>query len=365
MKRLKEYAAAAFLLVCIAAVMAFPQDTAEGIGQGLELCTGKIIPSIFPMMLLCVMIVECGYAEKLGKLLAPVTRRVFCLPGEAGVAVLMSMTGGYPAGAKTVMSLYERGVVTLAQARRMALFCFCAGPAFLIGVVGGLTGSTAHGWLLMAVQVIAVTITGILVCRIGKKEEHNDFTMTHKSCGSMAGAIVASVSKSADALLQVCLYVVIFSAANELLVVTGCTENIIGILTSIGVKSQTAQAVIPVLLEVTGGCIRAVGAGLPMTAFAVGFGGLSVQMQVLALTESLGINKGLFFACRLMQGTISALLTAAAMEFLPEGMAVPASTSLNSASLSGSPQGAVMLLIMCAMCVLCMPSNSVIVKERA
>jgi len=68
-----------------------------------------------------------------------------------------------------------------------------------------------------------------------------------------------------------------------------------------------------------------------------------VHMQVLALTRKLQVNLLLFFAARVLQGLLSAALTAGVLAMLPEGTAVPASAQLHDHATSGSPQGAVVL----------------------
>jgi len=351
---------AAALAVASAAVLVlrFPSQTAQGTKYGLELCLQRVIPSVFPMMLVCLLTVECGYAGALGRLLAPAAGVLFGLPGEGAAAILLSMTGGYPAGAKAVAELYEKGAVTKQQAARMSLFCFCSGPAFLIGVVGGLTGSSLAGWLLMAVQTVVVTIMGVVICRIKKLPvpEKKSVVITNQTDVDLSSAIVSAVSKSASAMLQVCLYVIVFSAAGSLLSAAGISDAVQRLAGAVGAGKSLSAAIVPMLLEVTGGCVSAVSAGLPAVAFAVGFGGLSVQMQVLAITRRLGVDRKVFFAARCVQGAFSALLTAAALELLPE-TAITASTDFRPPAFSGSPQGAVMLVVMCAMCVLCLPHN--------
>ncbi len=356
--RINRFLGALMLMTAAVLVMAFPTQTAQGINSGIELCLGKVIPSIFPMMLLCMIAVESGYARRAGRVMQPVSKALFGLPGEAAAAVLLSMVGGYPAGAKAVTELYRCGAVSRAQASRMALFCFSAGPAFLLGVVGGLTGSAAAGWLLMGVQSVAVITTGVLVCRMKPLPEETLSCAAEKESGSgWSTVIVASVSKSASAMLQVCLYVIVFSAVNALMNTVGLSALTVKVMMFFGMDRYSAEAVLPVLMEVTAGCVRSVGAGLPMMAFAVGFGGFSVQMQVLSITKCLGVKTGRFMAVRLFQGALSALLTAIAVAVLPE-KAVCVNASFAQAGLSGSAQGAVMLVIMCMMCVMCLHDGS-------
>ena len=79
MKKFRELMGASVLIFCAVLVLVFPQQTAQGIDEGIELCLKRIIPSIFPMMLVSVLVVESGYAQKLGKLLAPVSYGFFIL----------------------------------------------------------------------------------------------------------------------------------------------------------------------------------------------------------------------------------------------------------------------------------------------
>lgn len=358
MAKLREWSLNAALISCAGLVLCFSDETAQGIDRGITLCLEKIVPSLFPMMLICILMVESGLASWVGRLLAPAARKLFGLPGEGASAVLLSMIGGYPAGARAVTELYSRGIVSKKQAGQMIMFCFCSGPAFLVGVVGGLIGSHAAGWLLMGVQLVTVTLIGMLVCRTGRKTEQTgrDAETQLPAAVSVSDCVVASVSKTASAMLQVCLYVILFSAVNEISGAVGLAGAAEGILTKLGLPEKVAQAVLPSLLEVTGGCVRSAGAGLPMIAFAVGFGGLSVHMQVLAIARRLGVRQGEFTILRLLQGAMSAALTALLMKLLPDG-AVTASAQLARPSLSGSLQGAVVLVVMCAVCVLCLPGR--------
>jgi len=346
-------------------LMIYPSQTARGVSDGIEVCLERVVPSIFPMMLVCMLAVESGYVQRLGCRLSAVSEVLFGLPGEAAAAVVLSMIGGYPAGAKTVVELYERGAVSREQAVRMTMFCFCAGPAFLVGVVGGLAGTAYAGWLLMAVQMVTVVIMGVFICRInGKKRIENKGVCASQSRSDISLIIVSSVRKTSSAMLQVCLYVMIFSAVNALLNAAGVSESVVRSLILLGADKHAAEAVIPVLMEVTGGCMHAVGAGLPVMAFAVGFGGLSVQLQVLAITSRLGVRPVRFFAARLAQGTISALLIAGVLALFPDTLTVSVSAALGEAQFSGSPQGAVMLVVMCAVCMLCLHEDIEVFRLR-
>ncbi|MBQ9993163.1 MAG: hypothetical protein IJP17_00435, partial [Clostridia bacterium] len=162
-KKFPEAALSVIITALAVGVTVFSSEVVHGISEGIQVCISVVIPSLFAMMYLSVFAVECGMAERIGRLLAAPSRWLFGLPGEAGAAVLLSMIGGYPAGAKAVCGLYQRGAISACQARQMANFCFCSGPAFLIGTVGGVTGGMRSGLLLLAVQVVTVPLMGVIM----------------------------------------------------------------------------------------------------------------------------------------------------------------------------------------------------------
>ena len=143
-----------------AALLAYPAQVQRGLAQSVLYCLASLVPSLFPFMVLASFGVRSGAGEVLGKLLGPVTRRLFRLPRACGATVLLSFLGGYPAGARGVSLLLEQGKITREQAGRMLCFCVAPGAAFVVTFVGwGLLGSLRLGWLLFG----AVTLSGLLL----------------------------------------------------------------------------------------------------------------------------------------------------------------------------------------------------------
>ena len=367
--RCGEMIKTACLLTLTAVVMCCPRAVAQGVSDGVQLCIAVVVPSLFFMMATVVLLVQCGVAARAARWLAPVARSIFALPGEAASAMLLAMTGGYPAGAKAVCELYEQGVVTRDEAERMAQFCFCAGPAFILGVLGTATDS-ASAALLLAVQTITVPLMGAATRMLWRKNtdhtENRAIKREAKMKRTLSESIVYSVRQTASAMLMVCLFVTVFSAVRALLGHFGITEAIEQLCVRCGMSEGLAQAIVPMTLEVTGGCTAAVRAGLPAVAFAVGFGGIAVHMQVMAICAPLRLRYGRFFVMRLLQGAVCAALTYICMPMVSRG--VEASASAVQAekiipALSATPMGSTALLVMCVMCALCM-SDSILQARR-
>ena len=135
-RRVRDALTGAALLVCAAALVLFPAQAAEAAKDGLLLCYNVIIPSLFPFFVLSTLVVELGLVSYLGRLLSPLMRPLFRVPGEGATALALGFVGGYPVGARTTLSLYEKGLCTKTEAERMLAFCNNSGPAFILGVVG-------------------------------------------------------------------------------------------------------------------------------------------------------------------------------------------------------------------------------------
>lgn len=349
-------AALAVLLIFILT----PSFTSKGAYDGIQLCLNIAVPSLFPMMFAAMLIIETNFAQFLGEKLSGVTNRLFALPGAAGTAVLLAITGGFPAGAKAVCELYNRGVVGKENAQRMLLFCFSAGPAFLLGTVGGLYNDVSVGALLICVQVISIIVIGFLTRFLPKaKEEKSSKSSLHNynNSKSIGEAMTAAARKTASAMLNICLFIIIFSVIKAIIDNCGASAAVVRFLTSAGIDENKAEAFIPVILEVTSGCVYASDVGIPMTAFAVGFGGLAVHMQIIAISGKLNINYPLFLAARLLQGFLCAALSFAALQIFPSDAASAASFNHTSRIISTTPTGAVMLILMSFMCVMCIPKQ--------
>lgn len=122
---------AGILLICGAVgILIFPSETATGAGRGLAYCINILVPSLFPFMALSTLIVISGFAERIGRWFHRTVSVLFYLPGCAGAAIVMSLIGGYPVGAKGIAGLWKQGALTDEQAARMLCFCVNSGTGF-------------------------------------------------------------------------------------------------------------------------------------------------------------------------------------------------------------------------------------------
>ena len=339
----------------MAAVLLMPGAAARGAARGVELCLSSVIPPLFALLFAVILLTECGVSARLSRLLAPVCVRLFGLSGCAGAALLASLIGGYPAGAKTAVSLYEKGMISRGEARRTVMFCFGAGPAFILGTAGRLL--PGHGaLLLLAVQPAVIVICGVITKHLSRGGSGAGGGMDEEGkkadSRSFSECVVSAADSTASALLNICVFVVLFSSVKEMLTSCGASACLERLIAGAGASDTLSEAALPVLLEVTGGIMPACREGLPAAAFALGFGGLAVHMQIYGICRDTGIDHVRFTLMRLLGGLLSAALTAALSRLLPAAVSA-AAPGYEAQMRSSGPAGAVTLFIMCVMLVLC------------
>lgn len=334
-----------YLLISIIAcvlILSFPKSSANGVTNGINFCLNILVPSLFPFMVLSSFIVTSGIYRILSKPLSFLTKILFRLPCECGTAVLLSLIGGYPVGARSIGSLYNNGIINSKQAEKMAYFCVCSGPGFLITFVGSTLYSNLQiGFILLISSVASVIICGILAGFVIKTDNQpiNNSKLEINNNLNFSSSLIKSVSDGTKSIVDMCSMVTIF--------------NVLINFTDLLIKNENIKNMSYILLEVTTACNNlADNASVITVAFAVGFGGICVHFQIFQGIKDININKGLFFLFRIFQGFITALFTKILLCFLPVTQQVFNNMQNKTVVFSSSNCLGSLMLLMTAVCFL-------------
>lgn len=321
--------------VGIYATVRYSAECSRGIWNGIMFCTEALVPSLFIFMAISAYAIKSGAAVTLSRPLNRLSEGLFRLPYPALAVMILSVIGGYPVGARCAAMMYERGALTADEARKTVYISVCAGPGFLLNFVGrALMGCAKAGLILLAAEVLSVILTAMIAGRAVKAEG--------KSPGRDPKAeradnlLIASVTDASASTLRMCAVVIICSAMIEVIAAV-CSDKTVADLSSAAI-------------EITTGCgIMCVRYPLALTAFFIGFGGISVHLQIYSALGGLSINKALFFLFRIMQGIICSAVTYILLMVFPIEVGVFNSadvslTAASSATLAGSAA-----LIMCSL----------------
>ncbi len=334
-----------------------PQALANGVRRGLSVCAEVIIPTLYPFMLLAGLLTETALCRRPGKWLTGITRWLFGLPGCCGPAILLSLVGGYPAGALAIGRLLRQGAISRDEARRMTLFCVNAGPGFIISTVGsGLLGSVRAGALLFAAHAGVSLATGIA---LGKGHRTGNAPIAEPATPPRPFA--GTVTEVTASLLGMCGFVVLGAAGLSLL--EGLQIPLL-LQRLTGLPAATVSAGLAALLEVSCGCIALSGSGWLMPfwlCLCMGWGGLSVQGQLATALGQPGLLERRFVAGRLAHGILSGLVALVLFRLFPvepgnQNVLAPGTSALPF-SVTGAASG--MLLILSFFAMLCFsPKNT-------
>ncbi len=114
-----------------------------GIGYsllGLNLWFEKMIPALFPFMILSGIMIRMRLTENFSRLLYPVIRPVYKVSRNACYAMIMGFFCGFPMGAKTIADLSKRNMLSAQEAEFLLAFCNNIGPVYFCGFVLPLLG---------------------------------------------------------------------------------------------------------------------------------------------------------------------------------------------------------------------------------
>lgn len=363
-RHLKQRLGALVLAVLALLILWRPQAVATGVSRGLSLCGGVVIPSLFVFLVLSGLCVRTGLAAAVGRRLARPMQILLRIPGSGAAAWLISLVGGYPAGAAAVRELLDQGELTVPQARRLLRGCVNAGPAFIIGGVGaGMLGSPAKGGLLFLAHVLAAVGTGLLCCRGVDGEE----VPTKKPAAneSFSTALVGSVNNACRSMLYLCGFVVLCAALLSLMDAVGLTAWLTTLLcwlpARFGIQAEPVIGLLPGLLEVSCGCVEAAGGGEAaplLLGMILGWGGLSVHGQVAAITSGYPLIDRPFFQARGIQALLGGVFSLLLCRFIPISQSTLAAGDGSGVQwYTTSVTAAAALMLLCGIWLMCVPAG--------
>lgn len=299
-------------LICTLMIFIKPKEICLAAKEGLIVCGETVIPSLFPFTVIALFMFESGITFALGKLISPITKPLFKLNRDTASVVLMSFISGYPVGAKLIDGLHEKGYISSSKAEKMLCYSVNGGPAFITLAVGyGFLHSERAGVILLASHIIASLIICFIVARFDCEKEHSDQCPERKG---ILQAFVDSVAGASSTVFSICSWVILFSVLSQVI--------------SILINNENLSAVILSFTEVTAGVEQLAKIGtLPSIAFALGFAGFSVHMQIFSSLKTLRISVAPFLISRFLHGAISAIICSIIIKLFPQAVATVSTAS--------------------------------------
>lgn len=295
----------AALIFFAAALAARPERYVAVCLEGVCLWAECVLPSLFPFMVVCLLLSGLGAVEAFAKPFAKPCRRLGISPAAVPLFVL-SAVSGYPAGSRLVAEYRKRGLIGYGDAVKLAPLCSSCSPMFALGTVGYKAfGGGYAGVKLFSASIIAVVGTSLLYCLFSKKKADAGgiFPNGKKDKDLLFSAFNGGVTASLTAGGFICFFYTVSRVAADCNILTPLNALLYPVL------GETAAGLTSGLFEATGGCFAAAASGgffaLPVAGFLTVSGGLSIQLQQLCYLTGCGVKPAFFIIFKTVQGVVA------------------------------------------------------------
>ena len=119
----------------IVLMLLYPQICLGYSLTGLQLWFERMIPALFPFMVLSGVIVRMNLTEDIVSFFSPLLQLIFHVKKSVLYGILMGFLCGFPMGAKVAVQLYENKKITEQEAEYLLCFCNNIGPIYFLSFV--------------------------------------------------------------------------------------------------------------------------------------------------------------------------------------------------------------------------------------
>ena len=304
-KELLIYILCGIILWYVIQSIIYSKEITADVSEALKRCINVVFPSLFGIMVVSDFLVRTKIHSKIGIIFYPVSRWIFRMPCRLFTVFFLSNIGGYPVGIRLLKQLKESGEIDGKTAENMAVFCYCSGPSFIVGIIGvSVYSSVQAGVIVYLSCLLSNVFFAVLFGIFGKY----GFSAKKNKIQISSQKLVDSVSVSGKNMMTVCLMIISFS---YLLSVFNC-------LSAFEIfKDREIEMFFKSFLEIT--YITGVPADfsyLPVISFIASTGGLCVLMQIISLNGG-SISLKRFFISRIPAALLSALICYGILKVFP------------------------------------------------
>ncbi len=285
-------------------MIVFPESSYNAASEAVALCINTILPTLFVFMVCSDFFVSAGVGKIIKKPFSRFMMPLFSIGGAGALALALGLVSGYPVGAKCVYNLYKNRDISKNEAERLLGFCNNCSPGFIIGSVGtAMLVSKDFGYILCGVHIMSAIICG-MVLRLFRKEKTQEIINESAQSSvsiNLVKAVTDSVKNSIFSILTVCAYTILFSQIISMVYfifgknfITYLLGGVIEITNSVGKMALSGESIKMIL---------------PWISFMLGFGGMCVHLQTVAIIKNTDLNLKIYIIGKIFHGLVSFVIT--------------------------------------------------------
>lgn len=317
-----------FFLLFTFSLLIFSSSNLPAIKNSLILFANGVVPSLLPFFIATEMLLSTNIVNQIGYILNPIMKLLFNISGQGGFAFIMGIISGCPIGAKISADFRQNNICSKEECERLLSFTNNSGPLFIIGTVGITMFNNINIGTLLFITHILASITVGIIFRFWKYKKTSYLPNTNlKSKNSKnvnlnnLGEIISkSITNSISTILLIGGFIIVFSAVVSILNESGITSILVTTFTPIfkllNVDVSFINGLFTGLFEITNGInlianlhVNAITVKLIFSSFLLGFGGISIMLQVLSIISKTDLSIKPYILGKILQGIIASFYT--------------------------------------------------------
>lgn len=293
--------------------------------KGSKLWYNSIVPTTFPFVVICNLLIYYDGISLYSKILGPVLCTPLKLSRNCSFPLVASILCGYPLGAKYSDDLYHMDYIDRNEYLRVLNVASNVGPVFLLGSVAAtMLNNIYYGYILLISNYVSILFIGIITKKSRTTLAGNpDYTCSNKKY-SFGTAIKNSIENALQTVLSIGGFIIIFSVIialiknnNNISMFFKSTEQLFSL------PENSLYALFLGSIEITNGCSIICSLNIPLNlklaiiSFLCSFSGLAIIAQVSSFVSKSNINYAKYIFLKLLQGIFSSIFTFFLTTFIP------------------------------------------------
>lgn len=271
-----------YFLIFIEVLILFNSSVVINAVQGsIKIFFKNVFPSLFPTMVIGVMLVKNNVYEIIPKFIKNIFKKVFNYNDYMTSIFIISLITGTPSNALYINEYLDKGLITNYEAESLLLSTHFINPLFVVGMVGNVIfKSTKMGFIIL----LTLWTSNLIKAYITRPRIYKNIDRKNISCNEpIINSFFASIKQAIYALLTIMGIIILFNMLTILI------REVLNL-------NNTLSVIINGILEMTGGITRVseininTSLKIIMAYVMLNFGGLSIHMQAFSMLENKKIS---------------------------------------------------------------------------
>ncbi len=277
-KKVTNYLIIVFTLLFCVFCFCFPDIVGKSISRALTICAQRLVPSLFPTLVITSFLSTGSMITKPVKLLSYPLEKLFGIPKYLSGIAFLGLLAGYPTSALALSKMYENKLCSKFSAEYTVAICSNPSFAFIIsGVAFSVLKRKQLGIILIVAMLFSVFLTSLIMRKFYYRNfpKFLDFNLQCKEIIPVISRITSAIAESGFLLIKICSFVIFFS---------GVSEFVVSVISRLIEVNSYIKSLIYGFFEISGG-VFSVDTAYPHRALIIicilcGWSGVSVLFQI-------------------------------------------------------------------------------------